>query len=123
MPAAVQVAGFVTVGYSGTVPAVGWSALAANGSGGVKSVSTGGQTLLVVDATTGQNGLAQARAFREAAGINGIVLTKLDGTAKGGIAFSIVRELGVPVMYVGVGEGIEDLQSFNAREFVDALFE
>ena len=79
--------------------------------------------LLVVDATTGQNGLAQAKAFREAAGINGIVLTKLDGTAKGGIAFPIVRELGVPVMYVGVGEGIEDLQSFNAREFVDALFE
>ena len=79
--------------------------------------------LLVVDATTGQNGLAQAKAFREAAGINGIVLTKLDGTAKGGIAFPIVRELGVPVMYVGVGEGIEDLQSFNPREFVDALFE
>ncbi|MBR3872610.1 MAG: signal recognition particle-docking protein FtsY [Clostridia bacterium] len=79
--------------------------------------------MLVVDATTGQNGLAQAKAFREAAGINGIVLTKLDGTAKGGIAFPIVQELGVPVMYVGVGEGIEDLQSFNAREFVDALFE
>ncbi|MDD6143730.1 MAG: signal recognition particle-docking protein FtsY [bacterium] len=79
--------------------------------------------LLVVDATTGQNGLAQAKAFREAAGINGIVLTKLDGTAKGGIAFPIVRELGVPVMYVGVGEGIEDLQSFNAADFVDALFE
>ena len=79
--------------------------------------------LLVVDSTTGQNGLVQAKAFREAAGINGIVLTKLDGTAKGGIAFPIVRELGVPVMYVGVGEGIEDLQSFNAREFVDALFE
>lgn len=79
--------------------------------------------LLVVDATTGQNGLQQAKAFREAAGINGIVLTKLDGTAKGGVAFPIVRELGVPVMYVGVGEGIEDLQSFNAREFVDALFE
>jgi fused signal recognition particle receptor len=79
--------------------------------------------LLVVDATTGQNGLQQARAFREAAGINGIVLTKLDGTAKGGIAFGIVRELQVPVMYVGVGEGIEDLQSFDAREFVDALFE
>ena len=79
--------------------------------------------LLVVDSTTGQNGLQQAKAFREAAGINGIVLTKLDGTAKGGIAFPIVRELGVPVMYVGVGEGIEDLQSFNAREFVDALFE
>ena len=79
--------------------------------------------LLVVDATTGQNGLAQAKAFREAAGINGIVLTKLDGTAKGGIAFPIVRELGVPVMYVGVGEGIEDLQSFDAKEFVDALFD
>lgn len=79
--------------------------------------------LLVVDATTGQNGLAQAKAFREAAGINGIVLTKLDGTAKGGVAFPIVRELGVPVMYVGVGEGIEDLQSFNAGEFVSALFD
>ncbi|MEG2315027.1 MAG: signal recognition particle-docking protein FtsY [Clostridia bacterium] len=79
--------------------------------------------LLVVDATTGQNGLQQARAFREAAGINGIVLTKLDGTAKGGIAFSIVRELQVPVMYVGVGEGIEDLQAFDAKEFVSALFD
>lgn len=79
--------------------------------------------LLVVDATTGQNGLTQAKAFREAAGINGIVLTKLDGTAKGGIAFPIVRELGVPVMYVGVGEGIEDLQAFQAREFVSALFD
>ena len=79
--------------------------------------------LLVVDATTGQNGLVQAKAFREAAGINGVVLTKLDGTAKGGSVFPIVRELQVPVMYVGVGEGIEDLQSFNAREFVSALFE
>ena len=79
--------------------------------------------LLVVDATTGQNGLTQAKAFREAAGINGIVLTKLDGTAKGGIAFPIVRELGVPVMYVGVGEGIEDLQAFQAKEFVSALFD
>ncbi len=79
--------------------------------------------LLVVDATTGQNGLAQARAFKEAAGINGIVLTKLDGTAKGGIAFSIVQELRVPVMYVGVGEGIEDLQAFDAKEFVGALLE
>ena len=79
--------------------------------------------LLVVDATTGQNGLQQARAFREAAGINGIVLTKLDGTAKGGIAFGIVRELQVPVMYVGVGEGIEDMQAFDAKEFVDALFD
>ena len=79
--------------------------------------------LLVVDATTGQNGLQQARAFRETAGINGIVLTKLDGTAKGGIAFGIVRELKTPVMYVGVGEGIEDLQAFDAKEFVDALFD
>ena len=79
--------------------------------------------LLVVDATTGQNGLQQARAFREAAGINGIVLTKLDGTAKGGIAFGIVRELKTPFMYVGVGEGIEDLQAFDAKEFVEALFD
>ena len=79
--------------------------------------------LLVVDATTGQNGLQQAHAFREAAGINGIALTKLDGTAKGGIAFGIVRELKTPVMYVGVGEGIEDLQAFDAKEFVDALFD
>ena len=80
------------------------------------------RTLLVIDATTGQNGLTQARVFKEVAEINGIVLTKLDGTAKGGIAFSIVRELGVPVMYVGVGEGIDDLQSFDADEFVEAIF-
>ncbi len=79
--------------------------------------------LLVVDATTGQNGLLQARAFSEAAGVNGIILTKLDGTAKGGIAFSITRELKVPVMYVGVGEGIEDMQAFNAADFVSALFD
>lgn len=79
--------------------------------------------LLVVDATTGQNGLQQARAFSEAAGINGVVLTKLDGTAKGGVIFSIVRELRVPVLYVGVGEGIDDLQSFEAKDFVSALFD
>jgi len=79
--------------------------------------------LLVVDATTGQNGLLQARAFSEAAGINGVVLTKLDGTAKGGVIFSIVRELQVPVMYVGVGEGIDDLQAFDAKEFVSALLD
>ena len=78
--------------------------------------------LLVIDATTGQNGLQQARAFREAAGVNGVVLTKLEGTAKGGVAFPIVRELCAPVMYVGVGEGIEDLQAFNAKDFVDAIF-
>jgi fused signal recognition particle receptor len=79
--------------------------------------------LLVVDATTGQNGLQQARAFSESAGINGVVLTKLDGTAKGGVIFSIVRELRVPVLYVGVGEGIDDLQAFEARDFVSALFD
>ncbi|MEA4929277.1 MAG: signal recognition particle-docking protein FtsY [Candidatus Limiplasma sp.] len=79
--------------------------------------------LLVVDATTGQNGLQQAKAFSEAAGINGVVLTKLDGTAKGGVIFPIVRELRVPVLYVGVGEGIDDLQAFDARDFVTALFD
>ena len=79
--------------------------------------------LLVVDATTGQNGLQQAKAFSEVAGVNGVVLTKLDGTAKGGVIFPIVRELKVPVLYVGVGEGIDDLQAFDAREYVDALFD
>ena len=79
--------------------------------------------LLVVDATTGQNGLQQAKAFYEAAGVNSVVLTKLDGTAKGGVIFPIVRELRVPVLYVGVGEGIDDLQAFDAREYVDALFD
>ena len=77
--------------------------------------------LLVVDATTGQNGLQQAKAFSEAAGINGVALTKLDGTAKGGVIFPIVRELKVPIMYVGVGEGIDDLQAFDAKEYVSAL--
>lgn len=79
--------------------------------------------LLVVDATTGQNGLLQARAFSEAARVNGVVLTKLDGTAKGGVIFPIVRELKVPVLYVGVGEGIDDLQSFDAKEYVAALLD
>ncbi len=79
--------------------------------------------LLVVDATTGQNGLLQARAFSEAARVNGIVLTKLDGTAKGGVIFPIVRELKVPVLYVGVGEGIDDLQAFHAKDYVTALFD
>ncbi|MBN1778418.1 MAG: signal recognition particle-docking protein FtsY [Clostridiales bacterium] len=79
--------------------------------------------LLVVDATTGQNGLQQARAFFDAAGVNGVALTKLDGTAKGGVIFPIVRELKVPVLYVGVGEGIDDLQAFDAKEYVDALFD
>ena len=79
------------------------------------------ETLLVLDATTGQNGLIQAKQFKEAAGITGIVLTKLDGTAKGGIAIAIAQELGVPVKYAGVGEGIDDLQPFNAMEFAQAL--
>ncbi len=78
--------------------------------------------ILVLDATTGQNGLSQARAFKEVAEIGGIILTKLDGTAKGGIALAIRQELEVPVWYVGVGEGIDDLQPFNAKEFVEALF-
>ena len=80
------------------------------------------ETLLVMDATTGQNGLQQARLFTESAGVTGIVLTKLDGTAKGGIVVAISRELGVPVRYVGVGEKQGDLLPFDAREFVDSLF-
>ena len=78
--------------------------------------------MLVLDATTGQNGLAQARAFKEVCEIGGIILTKLDGTAKGGIALAIRQELEVPVWYIGVGEGINDLQPFNAKDFVEALF-
>lgn len=80
------------------------------------------RSMLVMDATTGQNGLAQAKIFKEVAEINGIVLTKLDGTAKGGIAIAIRSELDVPVWYIGVGEGIDDLQPFDANEFVDAIF-
>ncbi len=79
------------------------------------------ETLLVLDATTGQNGLVQAKQFKEAAGITGIVLTKLDGTAKGGIAIAIAKELGVPVKYAGVGEGVDDLKPFDAMEFAQAL--
>ncbi len=79
------------------------------------------ETLLVLDATTGQNGLVQAKQFKEAAGITGIVLTKLDGTAKGGIAIAIAKELGVPVKYAGVGEGLDDLKPFDAMEFAQAL--
>jgi fused signal recognition particle receptor len=81
------------------------------------------ETLLVLDATTGQNGLQQAKVFKEATDIDGIVLTKLDGTAKGGVIISIQEELGVPVRYIGVGEDIEDLQPFEAKRFVEALFE
>ena len=80
------------------------------------------ETLIVLDGTTGQNALAQAKQFKEVADISGIVLTKLDGTAKGGIAIAIQSELGVPVKYIGIGEKIDDLQRFNANDFVDALF-
>ena len=79
------------------------------------------ETLLVLDATTGQNGLIQAKQFQETAGCTGIILTKLDGTAKGGIVIAIARELGVPVKFVGLGEGIRDMQPFDAREYVNAI--
>lgn len=79
------------------------------------------ETLLVLDATTGQNGLIQARQFKETAGLTGIILTKLDGTAKGGIVIAIAQELQVPVKYVGLGEGIDDLQPFDAKEFLEAM--
>ncbi|MBE6579363.1 MAG: signal recognition particle-docking protein FtsY [Ruminococcaceae bacterium] len=80
-------------------------------------------TLLVLDASTGQNALVQAKEFRKAADITGLVLTKLDGTAKGGIVLAIKRELGIPVKFIGVGEGIDDLQTFNGTEFIEAFFE
>ena len=79
------------------------------------------ETLLVLDATTGQNGLIQAKQFMESAGLTGVVLTKLDGTAKGGIVIAIARELGVPVKFIGVGEGIDDLMPFEPETFVEAL--
>ena len=81
------------------------------------------EVLLVLDATVGQNGLAQAREFTSVAGVTGIVLTKLDGTAKGGIAVAIAHDLKLPIRYVGVGEGIDDLIPFSAQEYVDALFQ
>lgn len=80
------------------------------------------ETLLVLDATTGQNGVQQAKQFMEACAVDGIILTKLDGTAKGGIVISIKKQLHIPVVYIGVGEGIDDLQEFDARDFVEALF-
>lgn len=79
------------------------------------------ETLMVLDATTGQNGLIQAKQFAESAGLTGIVLTKLDGTAKGGIVFAIAGEMGLPVKYIGVGEGVDDLMPFEPEEFVEAL--
>ena len=80
------------------------------------------KALLVIDATTGQNGLAQAKMFGEVANLDGIILTKLDGTAKGGIAVAIRNEMNLPVRYIGLGEQIDDMQPFDARQFVDALF-
>ena len=80
------------------------------------------ETLVVLDATTGQNALNQAKEFNEVTKISGVILTKMDGTAKGGIAVAIQSELGIPVKYIGVGESIEDLQKFDAEEFVNALF-
>jgi fused signal recognition particle receptor len=81
------------------------------------------ETLLVLDATVGQNGVTQAREFMGAAGVNGIVLTKLDGTAKGGVAVAIAHDLNLPIRYVGIGEGIDDLVPFSVDEYVDGLFE
>jgi len=80
------------------------------------------ETLLVIDATTGQNGIQQAKQFMEVCPIDGIILTKLDGTAKGGVVISIKNQLKIPVKYIGVGEGIDDLQKFNSKKFVEALF-
>ncbi|HIC92857.1 MAG TPA: signal recognition particle-docking protein FtsY, partial [Anaerolineae bacterium] len=79
------------------------------------------ETLLVLDATTGQNALAQARYFKEAVDVTGIFLAKLDGTAKGGIVFAIARELGIPIRFVGIGEGLEDMAEFDAQTFVEGL--
>ena len=78
--------------------------------------------LLVLDATTGQNGLEQARKFTETSGVTGIVLTKLDGTAKGGVVVAIARELNLPIRYIGVGEKIDDLLPFDPEHFIDSLF-
>jgi fused signal recognition particle receptor len=79
-------------------------------------------SLMVLDATTGQNALIQAKMFKEAVDFSGIILTKLDGTAKGGIVIAIASELRIPVWYIGIGEGINDLQEFNHQDFVDAIF-
>jgi fused signal recognition particle receptor len=80
------------------------------------------ETLLVIDATTGQNGLIQARQFGDAVEVTGVVLTKLDGTAKGGIVVAIVHDLGIPIKFIGVGEKLDDLHAFDPREFATALF-
>ena len=81
------------------------------------------ETLLVLDATTGQNAISQAKMFNSEIGLSGIVLTKLDGTSKGGMVIRIARELQIPILYIGIGEGLEDLRPFDAEEFVNAIFE
>ena len=81
------------------------------------------EVLLVIDATTGQNGLIQAKVFKQLVDVTGIVLTKLDGTAKGGIVVAIADELGIPIKFVGIGEGVEDLKRFDKREFISSLLE
>jgi fused signal recognition particle receptor len=86
-----------------------------------KEPATCNEVLLVLDATTGQNGLRQAEVFSEAVQLTGVVLTKLDGTAKGGVAFAIEQQLGIPIKLVGLGEGVEDLVPFDPDEFIDAL--
>ena len=80
------------------------------------------EVMLVLDATTGQNGIAQAKMFHEAVGVTGLTLTKLDGTAKGGIVANVCREIRIPVRFIGIGEQLDDLRDFDAREFVEALF-
>jgi len=81
------------------------------------------EVLLVIDAGTGQNALTQVQQFQQAVGVTGLILSKLDGTAKGGIIFAIAKKTGLPIRFIGVGEGIDDLREFNAEEFVDALFD
>jgi fused signal recognition particle receptor len=80
------------------------------------------EVMLTLDASTGQNAISQAKLFGEAVGVNGITLTKLDGTAKGGVIFAIANQFGIPIRYIGVGEAIEDLRPFEANDFIEALF-
>jgi fused signal recognition particle receptor len=81
------------------------------------------EIMLTIDATTGQNAISQAKLFNEAVGLTGISLTKLDGTAKGGVIFAVAEQFGIPIRYIGVGEGIEDLRTFEHKDFIDALFD
>jgi fused signal recognition particle receptor len=80
------------------------------------------EIMLTIDATTGQNAISQAKIFNEAVGVTGILITKLDGTAKGGVIFAVAEQFGIPIRYIGVGEGIEDLRTFEHSSFIDALF-